>query len=180
MKSILGLTLVILFSYFFKPKNKGYTNSLITKQCAKKDSLFELDIRLKENFVRIKAPKKLDFELPDHASKIKLIKVHDFNADSKEDIMVYLGACGTGGCMYGVFLNQYKNFYRLAYIDYLNNFELKKDKNGYTVIKSYEEAEPYNPSKIYVSKFKFDKEEYQYKLDTAYIYIDEKNMDYRK
>lgn len=74
--------------------------------------------------------------------KTEPYKNGDFNADGKEDIMVYLGACGTGGCMYPIFLNQNKNYYKLAFMDYLKEAQFEKEKNGFISVKSYVEIEP--------------------------------------
>ena len=137
-----------------------------------KDSLFTLTDNISENFVRIIPPKNVKFELPDSSAKTEAFKYGDFNADGKKDILVYLGACGTGGCMYGLFLNQYKNYYKLAFLDYLKNADFKIEKNGLWTIQSSEELEPYNPSKIQIAAYKFDKKAYQYKLDTTYVYND--------
>ena len=84
-----------------------------------------------------------------------------------------MGACGTGGCVYAVFLNQYYNKYKLVFEDYLKSPELIEEENGYLSIKSYEEVEAYNPSKLHVSKFKFDTKRDYFILDTSYIFIDE-------
>ena len=78
-------------------------------------------------------------------------------------------AYGTGGCMYGLFLNQFENYYRLAFMDYLKNVEFKKGKNDLWTIESSEEIEPYNPSKLQITIFKFDKKKYQYIIDSTYI-----------
>lgn len=118
------------------------------------DSLFVLAKTDNENFVRITAPENSNFEFPDSSDEIELIKTGDFNADNKQDKMVNLGACGTGGCMIGVFLNQHDNYYTLAFMDYLKNPEYEIDKNGLWIIKSSEEIEPYNPSKLQISIFK--------------------------
>jgi hypothetical protein len=118
------------------------------------------------------APNHANFELPDSSEKIEPYKIGDFNSDNKEDILVYLGACGTGGCMYALFLNQFDQFYSLAFMDYLKNATCKIENNGLWTIESSEEIEPYNPSKLKISVFKFDKNIHQYKLDTSYVYID--------
>lgn len=62
--------------------------------------------------------------------------------------MVYLGACGTGGCVYGLFLNQNNHFYQLAFMDYLKNVDFKIEHDGLWSIESSKELKPYNPSKI--------------------------------
>jgi len=83
--------------------------------------LFILQEKQSENFIKIVPPKNSDFEFPDDEAKLEPYKHGDFNADGKQDILVYLGACGTGGCMYGLFLNQSDNYYKLAFMDYLKN-----------------------------------------------------------
>ncbi len=148
------------------------SNKIGEKLFGKSDSLFTLDIIDTENFIKINAPKNTDFSLPDKSAKIEPFKFADFNGDRKGDILVYLGACGTGGCMYGLFLNQYDNYYELAFMDYLKNPTFEKERNGFFAIKSFEEIEPYNPSKLNVSIFRFESNEYQ--LDTTFVY-DDKN-----
>lgn len=174
MKIITGLTLLFLISGVFKQDAKVIKGNLNSSQHYKlvkiQNSLFTLDLKKNKNLVEINAPKELNFSLPDSSAKIDIYKFGDFNADGKKDVMVYLGACGTGGCMYGLFLNQYKNNYKLAFMDYLKNAEFKIDKNGLWIIKSFEEIEAYNPSKLQVSVFKFEKNKYHYQLDTTFVY----------
>ena len=170
---ILGLTLLSLTSCNFKQTE--IVKAKITKSdklINNRDSLFILEEIISENFVRIIPPNKSDFEFPDNSAKTEPYKNGDFNADGKEDILVYLGACGTGGCMYGLFLNQMENYYKLAFMDYLKNPEFKIEKNGFWTINSSEEIEPYNPSKLQMTTFKFNKNKYQYQMDTTYVYID--------
>lgn len=169
---------VILFLIFFQTKKEHIStvNSQNAEQADNsinnRDGLYILKVNIKEDFVTIIPPKNSNFELPDSTAKIEPFKNGDFNADFKEDILVYLGACGTGGCMYGLFLKQYDNYYKLAYYDYLKNAEFKIEKDGLWTIESSEELEPYNPSKIQITTFKFDKNTYQYKLDTTYVHYD--------
>lgn len=173
MKSIILLSLILLFSLQSKQEINSHgeiPNPILHNSTKVGDTLFKLDLNLKTNAVRIIAPEKSNFVLPDLSSKTKIYKLEDFNADKKEDVLVSLGACGTGGCMYGLFLNQYDNFYKMVFMDYLNGLELKKQKNGLWALTSFEEIEPYNPSKLQVSVFKFDENKYQYKLDSTYMY----------
>ena len=74
--------------------------------------------------------------------------------------------------MYGLFLNQYDNFYKLVFMDYLKNAEFEVEKNGLWTIESSEELEPYNPSKIQITTFKFDKSNYEYVRDTSFVHYD--------
>ena len=136
------------------------------------DSLFELDYKIDENFVKINPPNTSEFSLPDSSSKTEPYQFGDFNADGKEDVMVYLGACGTGGCMYGLFLNQFENYYKLVFYEYLKGPEFVIEKNGFWVIKSFEEVEAYDPSQLYVSIYKFNPKTYYYTLDTLFISVD--------
>jgi hypothetical protein len=94
-------------------------------------SLFILEMIISDNFVRITPPNQSDFELPDKLAKTEPYGNEDFNADGKEDVLVYLGACGTGRFMYGLFLKQIDNYYKLAFMDYLKNPEFKVEKNGF-------------------------------------------------
>ena len=143
-----------------------------SKEETTNDQLFKLDLILSENFVKITVPEETDFTFPDSAAKKEPYKIEDFNADGKEDIMVYLGACGTGGCIYGLFLNQYDNYYKLAFMNYLKGAAFEKEKNGFLTIKSFEEVEAYNPSKLKVSVYKFDENHNKYKLDLTYVLKD--------
>lgn len=176
MKNIIKFTLLlILFSCQEIRENKieatkhEKSENRQQKREENFDGLFKLDIKDEENFIRIVAPKNSNFTLPDSTAKTEPYKFGDFNADKKQDVLVYLGACGTGGCMYGLFLNQFENYYRLAFMDYLKNVEFKKGKNDLWTIESSEEIEPYNPSKLQITIFKFDKKKYQYIIDSTYI-----------
>ncbi len=133
------------------------------------DSLFVLDIIKSDYYVRITPPTNNDFSLPDSSENIEPFKFADFNADNKQDVLVYLGACGTGGCMYGLFLNEYDNKYKLVFMDYLKNPQFEIAQDSLWIIKSFEEAEAYDPSKLYVTVFKLDTSKSTYLLDTTYI-----------
>ena len=175
MISIIIFIFILLVPCQSKQGNKAVENNLnpiLHKTIKNQDSLFRLDLNLNENFVRIIAPEKSDFELPDSSAKAEPYKFGDFNADNKEDVLVYLGACGTGGCMYALFLKQFDHYYKLAFLDYLKNMEFKTAENGCWTIESSEELEPYNPSNIQITIFKFDKTKYQYELDTTYVYTE--------
>ncbi|WP_114789192.1 hypothetical protein U0035_06400 [Niabella yanshanensis] len=176
MKSILTALLFLLISCAHNRENKRAEHNATSDQyktMVNKANLFRLEFKLHENFVSIKAPEKSNFELPDSSAKTEPIKLGDFNADNKGDILVYLGACGTGGCMYGLFLKQYDNYYQLSFLDYLKNVEFKTEKNGLWTIQSSVEVEPYNPSKLQVSIFKWNKNRSYYELDSTYVYIDD-------
>lgn len=179
MKSIIRhVLLFFLFSCNCMQENKAIVIDLVKsgsqgyKPIIKPDRLFKIDIKRNENSVKITPPKNSDFVLPDGSAKIKVYKFGDFNADKKEDILVSLGACGTGGCIYGLFLNQGGNYYKLAFMDYLKNATFKIEKNGLWTIISSEEIEPYNPSKLQITVFKFDKNTYHYKKSSTYISAD--------
>lgn len=176
MKSIRIALLFLLISCINNRENKGPGYDAKPRQYKtrnNKANLFRLELKLHEDFVSITAPEKSNFELPDSSAKTEPFKLGDFNADTKEDILVYLGACGTGGCMYGLFLNQFGNYYQLAFLDYLKNAEFKIEKNGLWTIQSSVEIEPYNPSKLQVSLFKWNKTKSFYDLDSTYVYIDD-------
>ncbi len=176
MKNRIGFILLVLISCQTKKEQKETKIVLGAKQIESsinnKNRLFILNEKISENYVRIIPPKNSDFEFPDSSAKTEPHKNGDFNADGKEDILIYLGACGTGGCMYGLFLNQYDNFYKLAFMDYLKNAEFKVEKNGFWTIESSEALEPYKPSKIQITLFKFDKSKYEYKMDTTFVRYD--------
>lgn len=176
MKNIIGLILLFLISCQVKqePHSIVYNSrpEQLHKSITNQDGLFLLQVNSKENFVSITPPENSDFELPDSSAKIEPFKYGDFNADGRGDILVYLAACGTGGCVYGLFLNQYERFYKLAYFDYLKNTEFKVEENGFWTIESSEELEPYNPSRIQITSFKYNKNSNQYELDTSYVHSD--------
>ncbi|MFV0541531.1 MAG: hypothetical protein ACK5MZ_09900 [Aestuariibaculum sp.] len=169
MKIVVGLLLIFLSSCQQKQESKNFDNN---SKSIQSDNLFILKVNISENLIKIIPPKNSNFELLDNSTKIEPFKYGDFNADGKEDILVFLGACGTGGCIYALFLNQYDNFYTLAFMDYLKNAEFRIEKNGLWTIKSSEELEPYNPFKLQISIFKFNKEKYEYKMDTTFVYHD--------
>ena len=178
MKSILISIIILLISFLVKQENKiveNNINPILQNPIENENGLFKLEIKRMENFVRIIAPKNSGFELPDSSAKTEIYKFGDFNADKKEDVLVHLGACGTGGCMYGLFLKQFDNYYKLGFMDYLKNAEFKIGKNGLWTITSSEEIEAYNPSKLQITEFKFDKTKYKYEVDTTYVYIDIEN-----
>ncbi|MBU2996446.1 hypothetical protein KO500_08365 [Cellulophaga baltica] len=179
MKIIFTITILILTSCKYNQEKKIAINNIITEQNIllenKIDSLFELNIRGDLNSITIKAPKKLDFTFPENTEFFKIYQFDDFNADNKEDVIINLGACGTGGCIYAIFLNEYNNYYNLAFMDYLKGTVFEKELNGFLSIKSFEEIEPYNPLKLSVTKFKLDDKKYQYVLDTTYVFNNNQN-----
>jgi beta-galactosidase/beta-glucuronidase len=150
------------------------TESIIEeeKEQENPDSIFQLDISGAENIVLITNPKSSNFSVPDEDEENYVEEFKDFNGDGLEDVMVYLGACGTGGCMHAIFIKQYENYYKLAFSDYLKGPSFETNKNGGLLISSYEEVDAYDPSKLYVNTFKFNPETYWYELDTNYIYYD--------
>lgn len=175
MKSIIIATVLLLNFCLTKQEVKlvrKHTSNFQQHKKAAPSSLYRLDFNPERNLVTIVAPKKSAFKLPDPSAKISTVKFLDFNADKKKDVLVNLGACGTGGCMYGLFLRQYDNYYKLVFMNYLKNMEFKIQKNGSWNIQSSEEIEAYNPSKLQVTIFKFDKKKYTYKVDSTYIFVD--------
>jgi hypothetical protein len=110
--------------------SETFTFSLGKPELKYIDGLFKLDLVVEENFVRIIPPKNSNFYLPDSSARIYPHCFGDFNADKKQDVLVYLGACGTSGCSYGLFLNQIDNYYKLAFNDYLKSPEFKTEKNS--------------------------------------------------
>ena len=133
------------------------------------NGFFIINMQPNSNMVEVIPPKNLDFELPDSSAIIERVKLGDFNADRKEDVLVFLGACGTAGCMYALFLRQNKQFFKLVFLDYLKNPEFKIEKDGLWTIESYEELEPYNPSRIQKTMFKFDQDSYHYQVDSSFV-----------
>jgi hypothetical protein len=140
-----------------------------------RDSLFVLKKKGKEDVYQIFPPENSNFSLPDSNITIQVFKYGDFNADGKEDIIIDLGACGTGACVFGLFLKQYENHYSLALMDYLKNVEFEISENGLWSIFSSEEFEAYNPSKLFVRVYKYDKKSYLYHLDSTYIHYDKES-----
>ena len=172
MKNVLGIVLLLLISCQVEKESNLIRVQLDGSTC-NEDSLFRLEVNHSENFVRIIPPQHSNFEHPDGFSNAEPHEEVDFNADGKEDILVYLGACGTGGCVYGLFLKQCENYYELAFFDYLKNAQFTREKDGFLTITSSEELEAYNPSKLEVREYKYDKYSHQYTLDTTYVLIDE-------
>lgn len=72
-----------LDNYYLKKEKKS---TLI------QDSLFTIDFKVRENFVKIIPPKNSTFELPDSSAQIQLVKNVDFNIDGKKDLMLNFGA----------------------------------------------------------------------------------------
>ncbi|MEN9303714.1 MAG: BlaB/IND/MUS family subclass metallo-beta-lactamase [Bacteroidota bacterium] len=112
------------------------------------DSLFKLKLKRNENFVSIIAPQKSVFVNPDSISKSEPYKSADFNKDGKVDELIYLGACNEKGCVYALFLNQYDDYYHLAFMDYLKYPNFETNNNGYIDLISKNEA--WNPKKVSV------------------------------
>jgi len=187
MKATIVLLLLIVISCQTTQEFKGITNELkqttqekkdstnesrinqIKKIINNTDSLFILNEKINKRYIRIIPPRNYDFEFPDDSTKTELAQNNDFNADGKEDKLVYLGACGTGGCMFGLFLNQYDNYYKLAFMDYLKNAEFEAGEEGFLTIISSEEIVPYVTDSLQMYIYKFDKKRYEYYLDTTYV-----------
>lgn len=154
----------------FKVFQENYSLKKEEKSTLIQDSLFTIGLKVPENFIKILPPKNSTFELPDSSAQIQLVKNVDFNTDGKKDLMVNFGACGKGACMYGLFLNQYDNKYTLAFFNYLQNIDFKIEKNGMWNIESSDALEPYDPSKIQITVYKYVKNANRYLLDTTYVY----------
>lgn len=140
-----------------------------------KDSLYRLEINLDDNKVTIHPPKDVEFELPDSSANLYPNQFTDFNADQKEDVMVYMGACGSGGCVYGIFIREKADYYHLALMTYLKGPSFEKAPNGMVKILSYEEVEAYDPSKLYVTEHYLNSESLSYDKDSTYIFEQEYN-----
>ena len=174
-------TLILAFLYLISAEGRKNTKTCMeylfsiedVKAVEKPDSLFTLDLIEKGNSVRILGPKGSDFSLPEGGDTVSIYKKGDFNADGKKDIMVSLGACGTGGCMYALFLNQSGRKYNMAFYEYLKNPVFKIEKDGLWTIKSYEGIEPYNPSKLHVSVYKYNPKKMNYGLHKTFVQLDE-------
>lgn len=138
----------------------------------KATDLFIVDYILKDGFVKIIPPENTDFSFPVYNPELIIAKVADFNADGKKDILVKLGGCGTGGCLYALFIKKNKNLHQLAFNDYLKNHEIELADNGCLIITSSEEIEPYNPSKLSVSIFKYNHATQYYDLVETFIFHD--------
>lgn len=172
MRFILFLP-IFIFIFSCNPSKKENHNKVEGKSVIEniiQDSLFKLHIVESENFVRIDPQGSTDFSLPDSSAKTEPYKIDDFNADGKSDVMIYMGACGAGGvCMYSLFLKQDDAYYRLAFMEYLKGAKVEKDKEGFLVIKSFEEVEAYDPSKLQVSVYTFNQDKYLYELDSTFV-----------
>ena len=175
MKSIILILIVFLSSCQAKQEVEQKADSEImpiSKPLQTVESLFKIDHQISENYMLITPPQDSDFEFPDQSFRNEPYKFGDFNADNKEDVLINLGSCGTGGCIFGLFLKQYDNYYKLVFMDYLMNIEFETQENGFLKIQSSEQVEAYNPSKIQISVFKFNKDKYEYILDTTFVYHD--------
>lgn len=170
-----AVTVIMIFSciFFTHPLNAQSGKKSTNKRYQKNsDSFFILKFNSIRNTVKIIPPNLSDFGHSDFSGDHDVFKIADFNADGKKDMLINLGACGTGGCIYGLFLKLHENFYFLAFEDYLKNPEFSKEKNGFLTIESSEEIEPYQPEKIQVTIFKFKKNKNKYKLDTTFVQQD--------
>ena len=166
-------SIILLFCMSCKNSKNDESNDLIENDRSEiPEDFYEIQFESESNSAKIFNSDGSVFSQPDEDMNPEIHKSEDFNADKKEDLMIYLGACGTGGCVYGIFLNQYDNYYKLVFMDYLKGPDFKKDENGFLKISSYEEVEAYDPSRLYVTTFKFDQEKYTYLLDTSYISYD--------
>lgn len=153
--------------YFdFDDRSNGFYESETAKIRAKRkgEILYTVNVISTDQSVMISVPQNSDFEFPDNKFEPMLIKSADFNADGKIDLLVNLGACGTGGCMVAVFLKKYGDDYSLAFLDYLKNAEYEKDKNGNLLLNSSEEIKPYDPSFIIKCVYQLDPETQIYGL----------------
>lgn len=185
MKRLLGILLLFMFSCQSNNETKTDHTHLKSKDEQKKpiyqDSLFQLQLNFDHDFVQIFPPKisknVVPSEYPNqewvHSSEFEADR--DFNGDQKTDVIVCFGGCGSGGCMYGVFIKQFGSYYRLAFFDYLKNKEYEIEKNGCLKIVSSEELNPYDPSQLQISSFRYDKRQHAYQLDTSYVFTDQSN-----
>lgn len=184
MKRLLGIILLVVFSC--QSNNETRTehthlkSNLNQKQTICQDSLFLVRLNLDDHFVQIFPPKisknVVPAEYPNQDQEWVRIDEfeadRDFNGDQKTDVIVCFGGCGSGGCMYGVFIKQFGSYYRLAFFDYLKNKEYEIEKNGCLKIVSSEELNPYDPSQLQISSFWYDKRKHAYQLDTSYVFTD--------
>ena len=184
MERLLGILLLFLFSCQSNNETKTDHKSITSKHDSKKaisqDSLFKLQLNL-DYFVQIFPPKisknVVPAEYPNQDQEwIRIDEFEadrDFNGDQKNDVIVCFGGCGSGGCLYGVFIKEYGSYYRLAFFDYLKNKEYEIEKNGCLKIVSSEELNAYDPSQLQISNFKYDKRKHAYQLDTSYVFSDQ-------
>ena len=118
--------------------------------------------------VNIKSPQGAKYIFPEGGNERLVYWRKDMNSDGKLDLLVDLGACGTGGCLYGVFLKVQEHNFKLAFFDYLKNPEFKKDRKGNYFLQSSEEF-GYHSAKVQYSNFKLDKSTSFFKLDSSFI-----------
>lgn len=161
---LLQVSLLILFVSFCFGQN----------EINKANDYFIVDTKIKGICLKIILPEKFDFSFLDYYSEIKLFKFADFNSDKRKDILVNVGACGTGGCMYALFINIDRNYYKLAFMDYLKNPEFGFDKSGFLMIKSSESIMPYDPSKVQVTIFRYNPKLQSYDLSEIFVFQDDK------
>ena len=120
--------------------------------------------------VNIKEPKGRKVIFPEGGKQRSVVIRKDVTNDHKADLLIDLGACGTGGCMYGLFVKVAEHRFKLAFFDYLKNPAFIKNKKGELVLQSSEETEAGNPYRVHFTEYRFEKKTATFKLDTTYIF----------
>lgn len=120
--------------------------------------------------VNIKEPKGRKVIFPEGGKQRSVVIRKDVTNDQKADLLIDLGACGTGGCLYGLFVKVAEHRFKLAFFDYLKNPAFVKNIEGDLVLQSSEETEAGNPYRVHYTEYRFEKKSATFKLDTTYIF----------
>ncbi|MBK8808188.1 MAG: hypothetical protein IPO21_16800 [Bacteroidales bacterium] len=158
-KTVAKIALLFLFFLLNTKENTvvGQNQNTGSNQENPHNNLFTIRYDQTDSVYTITVPQELSSQFMCETENLRLDQTGDFNADGKDDIVFFMGACGTGGCVYGVFLHEYDIYYRLAFNEYLKCPAFETDKKGFYIIKSFEEYEAYNPEKIIESIYRFNK-----------------------
>jgi hypothetical protein len=164
---IISLTCLL----FISCSNNEQTTKHQTKTTKNRELIYEIHADdLWAKFVNIKEPKGRKVVFPEGGKQRSVVLRKDVTNDQKADLLIKLGACGTGGCMYGLFVKVAEHRFKLAFFDYLKNPALVKNKKGELVLQSSEETEPGNPYRVHFTEYCFEKNTATFKLDTTYIF----------
>ncbi len=153
---------------FEKTDEKYNANFMETPPC----NLFKVEVETDEysdmkEWIEVSI---CDYKGKQAPSFYELYDFKDFNGDGKEDVIINQGECGTGGCIYSIYLNNYENYYDEVFEDYLKNIEYKKEENGTLSIISSEAGWVDESDRIYVNILKFKEEKLKYEIDSTYTY----------
>ena len=164
---IISLTCLL----FIRCSNNDQTTKYQTKTPKNRELIYEIHADdLWAKFVNIKEPKGRKVIFPEGGKQRSVVFRKDVTNDQKADLLIELGACGTGGCLYGLFVKVAEHRFKLAFFDYLKNPAFVKNKKGELVLQSSEETEAGNPYRVHFTEYRFEKKTATFKLDTTYIF----------